>query len=292
MFRGSKRELSINVLAIFVMLAFIVLTCVLENTAVLLMSPVTTAVEFLESMPYFTVSGVVIQQISSMIMVWALGFLIVACGVVVLLKKRNSNAGRYWGIGLILWGLGAIVAGVSYQSFGYELKAKGNEFVLFTSDWELSYMILTAFATNYMLVGTAFATLPSEKVKPVVIFACCHAFAYGVYMLFGSIFAIEFVISYFGFVVFVAIDFLFMLIFNFAHYKKHGDGWNKHMIFTWIDFAIVNISYFVCYYAGMGGYLYSNFGIWFNENDVLHLLLMVWAVHVCHVHLKYLPNKR
>lgn len=48
--------------------------------------------------------------------------------------------------------------------------------------------------------------------------------------------------------------------------------------------------YFLCYFAGMGAYLYSNFNIWFNENDVLHLLLMVWAVHVLVVLLRGLKR--
>ncbi len=293
-FKLSKRkEIHANALMLFVMVLFIIATCTLENTSSLFMSPLTLPADFLASIPYFTVnffgSEVVIQQISSTIMVWGLGVLIVSLGIAVLIKQK-SKAGMYWGIGLILWGLGAIVAGVSYQAFGYQLKAANQQYVLFTSDWELSYMILTAFATNYMMVGTAMATAKDDKLQKIVIFAIVHSIAYCIYMLFGSIFAIEFVISYFGFVVFVAVDFLIMLILNYTHYKANKDQLNKHMIFTWLDFAVVNMAYFVCYFAGMGNFLYSNLNIWFNENDVLHLLLMVWAVHVYIVLTKFLKR--
>jgi len=33
-------------------------------------------------------------------------------------------------------------------------------------------------------------------------------------------------------------------------------------------------------FSGFSTYLYSNYGIWFNENDVLHVLLILWAVMV------------
>lgn len=291
----KKKELITNSIVIAIMVLFMVLTCLLENTESLLLTPLMTAQQFLNSIPYDTVTlfgtELVVQQISSTVMVWGLGVLIVACGVVVYIKRGYSPVGRYWGIGLVLWGLGAIVAGVSYQIFGYELKANGYEYVLFTSNWELCYMILTAFATNYMLVGTAHAALKGKLLKYVHIFAFCHCIAYGVYMLVGSILAIESIISYFGFTQFVAIDFMLMFAMNIWHYVKHKDKLNIRMVFTWGTFAVVNIAYFVCYYIGMGS-IYTNTGIWFNENDVLHLLLMVWAVHVLVVLLRYIPAEQ
>jgi hypothetical protein len=31
-------------------------------------------------------------------------------------------------------------------------------------------------------------------------------------------------------------------------------------------------------FGGFGAQLYLSHGIWFNENDVLHILLILWAV--------------
>ncbi len=291
----KTKQLLADGVVMLVMVLFMLLTCLLENTEQLLLTPTMTSQQFLESIPYFTFQWfgqtVVFQQLSSTIMVWGLGVLIVASGIVLLVKRTHSNICRYWGIGLILWGLGAIVAGVSYQAFGYELKANGYEYVLFTSNWDLCYMVLTAFATHYMVVGTAYAALGDKWIVPVKLFAFCHCIAYGLYMLFGSIFAIEDIISYFGFTQFVAIDFMLMFAMNIWHYVKHKDKLNIHMVLTWATFAVVNIAYFVCYGLGMAD-IYINTGIWFNENDVLHLLLMVWAVHILIVMLKFVPKQQ
>ncbi len=292
---SCKKEWLINVVMMAIMFLFITLTTLLENTEVLLMSPLTTTQEFLESMPYLTITlcgtELILQQLSSTIMVWGLGLAIVICGLIIAIVKRANKTGLYWGIGLVLWGLGAIVAGVSYQAFGYELKAVGQEYVLFTSNWELAYMILTAFATNYMMVGTAYATTTGKTTKAITIFAICHSIAYGFYMLFGAIYAIEFLISYFGFVVFVAVDFGLMFYLNIMHCIKYKDKFSKNLIWAWIDFAVANIGYFICYWCSLGVNLYENHGVWFTENDVLHLLLLVWAIHFFIVLIKVVPNK-
>ncbi|MFI3228743.1 MAG: hypothetical protein R3Y23_01080 [Bacillota bacterium] len=291
---NNKKEWLINIAMMAIMALFITLTCVLENTETLLLTPIITADAFLESMPYLTFNWfgneVVLQQLSSTIMVEGLGLAIVVVGIIIAITKRANKTGLYWGIGLVLWGLGAAVAGVSYQAFGYELKAAGQEYVLFTSNWELSYMILTAFATNYMLVGTAYATTEGKVRKNLTIFAICHSIAYGFYMLIGAVFAIEFLISYFGFVVFVAIDFIIMFYLNVTHMIKYQDKFSKNLIWAWIDFAVANIGYFICYWCSMGTKLYENYGVWFTENDVLHLLLLVWAIHFFIVLMSVVPK--
>jgi len=53
---------------------------------------------------------------------------------------------------------------------------------------------------------------------------------------------------------------------------------NRNMIVVWIGFLLVNLGYFAALFSGYAPLLYEKYGLWFNENDVLHFLLVIWAV--------------
>jgi hypothetical protein len=108
-------------------------------------------------------------------------------------------------------------------------------------------------------------------------FAIIDSAAYSVYMFIGAVLPVKFLISYEGFMAFIGVNFLIMFILNILHYKKDKDILNLKLIYIWIGFLIVNIGYFVFLLGDIGANLYQNFGIWFNENDVLHVLLILWS---------------
>jgi len=183
-------------------------------------------------------------------------------------------------MGLILWGISALVAGTSYQAFGYELKCNNREFCLFTSNVELVYMLITAYAINYLVAATGYSSLSPIGSKRLSQFAVIDSVLYSVYMLIGAIVPIKFLVSYEGFVVFIGVNFIVMLILNIRHYLKFRDSLNRNLIAIWIGFSLVNISYFVFLFAGFSTELYTNYGIWFNQNDVLHISLTLWTLMV------------
>ncbi|MCK7485250.1 MAG: hypothetical protein MZU97_06595 [Bacillus subtilis] len=55
---------------------------------------------------------------------------------------------------------------------------------------------------------------------------------------------------------------------------------NQRLIFIWLLFLGVNIGYFIALFSGHAIPLYESTGIWFNANDVLHVLIIVWAVAI------------
>ena len=181
-------------------------------------------------------------------------------------------------IGLFFWGLAAVLAGISYQSFGYELKARGHEYVLFTSLFELCYMLVTCYSINYIVAGIAYTSTTGKHRDWLLKFAVIDTILYAVYLIIGSIIGNAFIISYNGFIVFVGINFILMLALNVAHYIKNKDRQNLNFIIIWIAFAVINIAFFAFMLSGLPKILYSNYGIWFNENDILHVLLICWAV--------------
>jgi len=272
-------------LAIFLgIITSITLVCIFSNTTQFLLEPLTTPEMFLASMPYTSISFIghefVIIQPSSTFFVYFLGFFMILIGTYFIVNKKFQKSCEYWGMGLILWGISALVAGTSYQAFGYELKCNNREFCLFTSNVELVYMLITAYAINYLVAATGYSSLSPIGSKRLSQFAVIDSVLYSVYMLIGAIVPIKFLVSYEGFVVFIGVNFIVMLILNIRHYLKFRDSLNRNLIAIWIGFSLVNISYFVFLFAGFSTELYTNYGIWFNQNDVLHISLTLWTLMV------------
>lgn len=266
------------------MAVVILSVCLFSNTESLLMLPLTTPDQFLSDMPYitFTIPGkdVILIQPSSTILVYLLGLIMIAIGVYFLVTKKNQQSRYYWAIGLILWGISAIVAGTSYQAFGFELKCRGLELCVFTSNFELVYMLLTAYAINFLVTATGFTSTGDKGRQRLMKFAIIDSAAYSVYMFIGAVIPVKFLISYEGFMAFIGVNFLVMFILNILHYKKHKDNLNRKLIYIWISFLIVNIGYFVFLLGDIGRNLYQNYGVWFNENDALHVLLILWSCFI------------
>lgn len=263
------------------MITMILVIIQFSNTGSLLLEPLTSPDNFLSTMPYTQVSifgrVLVLIQPSSTFFVYALGVLMIIVGIYFLVTRQTQQSRFYWAIGLILWGISAIVAGTSYQAFGYELKCRGQEYCLFTSDFELVYMLLTAYCINFLVAATGYTSLGVTGRKRLILFSIIDSLAYSVYLLIGAVLPVKFLISYEGFMAFIGVNFIIMFILNIRHYLRYKDPLNRNLIIIWIGFLVVNIGYFVFLLWGLGAKLYLKFGMWFTENDVLHILLIVWT---------------
>jgi hypothetical protein len=263
------------------MIAMILAVCRYGNTDSLLMLPLTSPDEFLTRMPHTIVklfgADFVLIQPSSTFFVYLLGAVMILVGGFFLVTSRAQRSRIYWAVGLILWGLGAIAAGTSYQAFGYELKCRGREYCLFTSDFELVYMLLTAYSINFLVASTGYTSLNGKGRNRLIYFALIDSAAYSVFLLVGALLPVKFLVSYEGFMAFIGVNFVLMFVLNVRHSIRYQDVLNRNLVFIWIGFLLVNAFYFVSLFGELGAGLYQNLGIWFNENDVLHVLLILWA---------------
>lgn len=233
-------------------------------------------------MPYISLllfkHDTVLIQPSSTILVYSLGLFMTFIGSLFVITKKHQKSREYWGVGLILWGISAIVAGSSYQAFGYELKCNQREFCQFTSNVELVYMLLTAYAINYLVAATGYTSLAPTGRKRLIQFAIIDSILYSIFLLIGAIIPIRFLVSYEGFMAFIGVNFIIMLILNVRNHKEFKDVLNRYLIMVWIGFLVVNIGYFIFLFGEYGTWLYTSNGIWFNENDALHILLILWTL--------------
>lgn len=211
---------------------------------------------------------------SSTIIVYILGIQILYLGY--LFIKDNQ---RVWGISLLFWGIGTILAGTSYQGLGYELKCDGNEYCQFTSWFELSYLFATAISIS--LMGFAFAKrfTTGKTLKYLKRYSEIVLFGYTGLLLLGSILENQLLISYELFTIFFMPLFVVFFIINIVNYKRNNNDLDKAFIILWILFLVVNIAYYAYYIPGITETLYTNTGIWFSANDVLHVGLIGWFLY-------------
>ena len=268
----------------FILFILVGLILIFDHTSTLLMNPLVTPSSFLLGMPSVNMSlfdtQFVLIQPSSTIFVYLLGLLMIGLGIFFLLTKGTHKSRFLFGIGLILWGLGAIFAGTSYQAFGYELKCLGMDYCLFTSKFEFVYLLLTAYSINFILTAVAYLEKDELSRNRMIQFAMYHSLAYTIFLFIGVIIPSRFMVSYEGFMMFVGGEFVLMFVVNLKNHLQQKDFLNRNFVIVWILFLLVNVFYFIYLFSGVSETLYEVNHIWFNANDVLHILLMGWALAI------------
>lgn len=267
----SKKAKSWITIGIFVYLLLNILLFIFMPTSILA-NPLTTPSAFLGERPSLVIfDRLTIIVPSSTLFVYLLGIQILYIGYRFI--KENQ---RVWGVSLLFWGLGTLLAGTSYQGLGYELKCNGLTYCQFTSWFELSYLLATAISIS--LMGFAFAKQFTNGKTKIYLkrYSEVALFVYIFILLLGSILSNHLLISYEIFSLFFMPLFLVFFVLNIINYKKNKDSLNKSFILLWLLFLFVNVAYYAYYIPGFTQTLYTNTGIWFSANDVLHVGLMIW----------------
>jgi len=247
---------------------------VFGKAGTLLMEPVMTTAEYLAQWPMITISGILIQQPSSSIIILILSILTVGLGFHYLRSK--SSYFSYWlGINFIFWGLGAFLAGLSYQAFGYALKCSGLPACMFT-DWiELLYMSFTVLSINAILMAYADLVRSYKTALALKRFALFSVIAYILFQGIGMMIPVQFMVSYEGMLLFLSPNLVLFMILSFQQRKTIL---HRRLLNLWIAFIFVNLAYFVALFADIGTLIMNSTGLWFNENDTLHVLLILWMI--------------
>lgn len=221
--------------------------------------PDITTNEWCSLQPCLSLGGYTLSVPSSSLFIFSLAILTIVLGF-----KLNDHI---WRRGLIFWGIGALSAGISYQLLGFELKCAGRDICIWTTPWELVYMVFTMAAIAKMLE----AITGNKKL------------AYGIYFIYSAIIIIagylpiRFLISFEFFVIIAAPCFLTMFVLNVLDYKKTHNEKSKMLSVTWVALGSIIIVYYLYYLLGITELLWEH-KIWFSENDVLHILLIGWMV--------------
>src|SRR5210317_271669 len=136
----------------FILSLFVLSGC--DRIDSLLWQPKTSPEEWCQAMPCVDIfsTGLVLNQPFSTFLVYLLGFMWLWAGWRFWKIRDGQKTRVWWCIAMVLGGIAAISAGTSYQAFGYELKCAGREFCIWTSWWEIVYMIIQVASLNAMLI--------------------------------------------------------------------------------------------------------------------------------------------
>jgi len=209
-----------------------------------------TPQKFLEGMPYITLtigkSSFILIQPSSTLMVYGLGILTTILGILFLRNHRDQSSRKWWGIGMVLWGIGAIVAGSSYQAFGYELKCAARTLCLTISWVEILYLWITIFSMNALLVAMTYRMHKKTQRKYLRYYALISSFLYSSWLLTGILISNAFMVSYDALLLFL----LPTIVLYFALVMHQKGTVDRTLKLTWLLFLCVNVAYFIWMYAG------------------------------------------
>lgn len=244
-------------------------------------APRLTPEQFLAAQPHWCVQlpglDFILIQPSSTVMVYAVGLLGIGAGYYFLRIRGAHRARFWWGAGLLLSGLGALLAGTSYQAFGYEIKCAGRAFCTWTSWWEVAYLLCTAAGMGALLAGVAFATTSGFLRRAACAFALLSAGCYAAAVLAGALIPVRFLVSFECLVLAAAPAAALALLLSAR--TPGGVMAGRALLKTWLGLILVIVAYGVALGAGLGPKLWAA-GIWFTENDVLHLGMIAWIVYV------------
>lgn len=223
--------------------------------------------------------SVVITQPSSTFWVYLLGVLTTVLGIWFYHSAAGHVSRALWGVSLVFWGVGALVAGTSYQAFGYQLKCAGRDRVVWTSWWEVIYLLLQQYSVSLMLVAVAYSCLPIEAEKASVVVALTVSFAYTFCVAFGAFKPIKALITFELMVHVCTPLIIFMLSLNVWRYYQFLQQLDLALIGVWLGLIITMVLYHKYSSLGLTEKLWKK-GRWFSENDVLHVALIIWVIYL------------
>ena len=146
-------------------------------------------------------------------------------------------------------------------------------------------MLVSVPGMNAFLVATSYTNATGRFRKGITAYAGLNTLVYSILLLYGAFMPIRFLVSFDFFVIFSAPSVLFLLLLHGLAYIQKKEAMNLSLLKGWLLFICVGIAYGLYLSSGLTQQLWQK-GIWFTENDVLHLGMIGWVYYL----LRNLPN--
>jgi hypothetical protein len=250
--------------------------------------PELTPVNWCEAQPcvkiHIASREIILTQPTSTFLVYSLGLLTIGAGLYFLRIQDSEISRLWWGISLLLWGIGALLAGTSYQAFGYEIKCAGRQTCAWTSWWEVVYLMFQQMSIDAMLVAVAYSSTEGSLQMILSVYALVNAVVYIIFTFVGGFVPVKSLIT-FNLMVQVSIPILLVFfILNGWRYYMLKDPMDLALLGTWILLLLTMAAYWLYDDLEITQKLWDRGkGIWFSQNDVLHICLILWVIYIAAV---------
>ncbi len=249
-------------------------------------NPLQTPTTWLQIQPFLNIklgaNEIVLVQPSTTTIVYLLGILTIVSGLYFLKIRAHQQSRLWWGIALLLWGVGALLAGTSYEAFSYAIKCAGREACLWTSWWEIGYLLFTVWSVDAMTMAMAQSSTFGRLRKVLSAYALGNAVIYLILILTGVFVPVKFLISFEFLLIVSTPSFLAFFTINLLRYRKYKLSPDLAFLGAWLWLAVTVAAYFLYYVSGLTDSLWSR-GVWFSENDVLHICLILWMLYLAFI---------
>ncbi len=227
---------------------------------------------------------VILTQPSSSFLVYLLGILTIGVGINFLRLQDGEASRLWWGISMMLWGIGALLAGTSYQAFGYHIKCAGRETCTWTSWWEVIYLMFQQASIGALLIAIAYSCTTGTTQMILLGYALISVVAYIILTFIGGIVPIQSLITFEWMVWFSTPIFLLICIINGWRYFMFSTPMDLALIGAWVLLLLTMTAYWLYAKLDITPKLWANGkGIWFSQNDVLHIGLILWMIYIATV---------
>jgi hypothetical protein len=249
-----------------------------KGLSTLLHEPLLTPDAWRESHPYLQIGNHIVSEPSSSILIFLLATFYLRVAYLFFRGHDGQQSRLWWGIFMLLFGLGAILAGVSYQAFSFELKCRGYDYCLWTSWWEIGYMICTVAGVGAAFIAVSYSVLSRKARAFWTAYAQASTLIYIGVVSFGAISANRFLISFEMMIIFVLAGFLAIAANLIWQHRQNKNPLIMIILKVGVLLLTVIVIYFIGLTSGFAKLLWAS-GIWFNANDLLHLLLFGWVLY-------------
>jgi len=227
---------------------------------------------------------IILTQPSSTFLVYLLGILTIGVGLSFLWRQGDQTSRLWWGISLLLWGIGALLAGTSYQAFGYQIKCAGQETCAWTSWWEVIYLMFQQVSIDALLVAVAYSCTTGTLQMVLLGYALLSAVVYVILTFIGAVIPVKTLIT-FELMVWVSTPiFLIILFLSGWRYYRSGTPMDLALMGAWVWLLFTMAAYWLYDHLDITPKLWAKGkGIWFSQNDVLHIGLILWMIYLATV---------
>lgn len=234
--------------------------------------------------PCVRVGGGILDQPLGTILVMLLAVLWVLAGGALWRERGRHLSRRWWAVAMILGGVAAFLAGLSYQAFGYELKCAGREVCLWTSWFEIAYLVLQNVSVACMVVGVAYACAGTKLRHTLVIYSLANVAMHLVVTAYGLATANASLLSFELLLLFSLPALLVAFGLNGYRFVRTREPVDAALLGAWFGLVAVNAAYYAYLVADVTDWLWDDGrGFYFSENDVLHVGMMLWLLYVVRV---------
>ena len=221
---------------------------------------------------------------SSSAIVFLLGLVTLGAALYFFRIREGNRSRLWWGIGLLIWSAATFCAGVSYQAFGYEIKCAGREVCRWTSWWEVTYLILMIPTLSSLLIAEAFSCFAPAKRRVLFIIAAAIPVVHTGIMLTGALLPDKFLMSFEMMVMFASPFIVFFLLLNTWRYIRFRSTMDLALAGATALLILTLAAYFYSLVTGLTQNMWDGGrGIWFSDNDVLHIGFIIWMVYAARV---------